>query len=89
MSLYLGLMSGTCMDGIDAALVDTSTHQLIHGITKKYSTLVTQRLNQVLSEPTLSVPTLCELNTLIGREFAAAALELLQEAKILATKLLA
>ena len=36
MSIYLGLMSGTSMDGIDAALVDLETHRLLGGLTIPY-----------------------------------------------------
>jgi anhydro-N-acetylmuramic acid kinase len=33
MSLYIGLMSGTSMDGIDAALVELPGNQLLSGLT--------------------------------------------------------
>jgi anhydro-N-acetylmuramic acid kinase len=85
MSLYIGLMSGTSMDGIDAALVDMSTNKLLYGITKKYSDDVKNRIDNLLDGTDLSLVSLCQLDTLIGREFADAANGLLQEAKLLAT----
>lgn len=78
MELFIGLMSGTSMDGIDAALVDLENHTLIAGITRPYSLDVKQHLRAVtLGEP-LMPAAFSQLNTLIGREFAAAVLQLLE-----------
>ncbi|HHT0591635.1 TPA: anhydro-N-acetylmuramic acid kinase [Legionella anisa] len=85
MTLYIGLMSGTSMDGIDAALVDVSTNTLLYGITKKYSDEVQRRMEKLLSGTDLSLASICQLNTLIGREFAYAANDLLQKAKLSAS----
>lgn len=82
MALYIGLMSGTSMDGIDAALVELPANKLIHGITVKYSDDLTARLEHVLAGIDLSLGEVCQLNTLIGREFAGAVNQLLAEAKI-------
>ncbi len=81
MTLYIGLMSGTSMDGIDAALVDVTTNELLCGITKKYSDDIKERIDRLLASPKVSLASLCQLNTLIGREFAAAANELLHQVK--------
>lgn len=77
--LYIGLMSGTSMDGIDAALVEMSSSKLIHGITKKYSDEVKTRLSHLMKELHTNLPEFCQLNTLIGREFAQAVHQLLEE----------
>lgn len=82
MNLYIGLMSGTSMDGIDAALVDVSKNTLLFGITKKYNDEVKKRINTLLAGSDLSLASICQLNTLIGKEFAGAANELLQEANL-------
>ncbi|MBI2786526.1 MAG: anhydro-N-acetylmuramic acid kinase [Legionella longbeachae] len=82
MALYIGLMSGTSMDGIDAALVDMAKDTLIHGITKKYSDDVKNRIDTLLSGSDLSLASICQLNTLIGKEFAGAVNDLLHAVKL-------
>lgn len=82
MTLYVGLMSGTSMDGIDAALLRLPSNRLELGITKKYSDAVLRRLEELVSSQQTSLASICELNTLIGREFANAVNELLREAKV-------
>lgn len=82
MTLYVGLMSGTSMDGIDAALVRIPSNTLEFGITKKYSTDVQQRIEDLINKKDLSLASICQLNTLIGREFGRAVNELLDEAKV-------
>lgn len=83
MALYVGLMSGTSMDGIDAALVQMPSNTLLCGITKKYSDDVKNRIEQIINGNNISLASICQLNTLIGREFAGAVNELLQEANVL------
>jgi len=82
MTLYVGLMSGTSMDGIDAALIRVPSNTLELGITKKYSSELKQLIDELINSQTLSLAQFCQINTLIGREFAAAVNELLQEAKV-------
>lgn len=85
MALYVGLMSGTSMDGIDAALVDMPSNQLIHGITKKYSEEVHMALSRLMSELHTTLADFCQLNTLVGRDFAYAVHQLLAESGYCAT----
>lgn len=81
MSLYIGLMSGTSMDGIDAALVDVATNTFLHGITRPYSADVKQQMEDLLSHGGHGLGALSQINTMIGREFAMASLQLLDESK--------
>lgn len=82
MQLYIGLMSGTSMDGIDAALLDVSTNTLIAGITRPYGEEAQQRLRSVLSGESTTSAELSQLNTILGREFALAVQQLLDVANI-------
>lgn len=65
------------MDGIDAAWVDVSTHTLIAGITRPYSSEAKERLQALADNPYTTPAALNQLNTLIGREFSAAVHQLL------------
>ncbi len=82
MTLFIGLMSGTSMDGIDAAIVDTRTHTCLAGITCPYSDKTRQFLQQALQQVHTTPAALNQLNTLIGREFAYAVHQLLEKANI-------
>ena len=79
MSIYLGLMSGTSMDGIDAALVDVETQRLLAGLTHPYSAQAYDQIQIVLHEPKVSLAQVWQLNSLLGCEFAQAANALLCE----------
>ncbi len=87
MSVFIGLMSGTSMDGIDAAIVDVSTHTLIKGITRPYSPALRQQLCAVLSDACTNAAILSQVNTLIGREFAAAVSQVLESANMASTSI--
>jgi anhydro-N-acetylmuramic acid kinase len=78
MTLFIGLMSGTSMDGIDAALVDVlGGNTLIAGSIRPYRDEVMFFLRAVLEQERVRPSELSQLNTLLGREFAASVNELL------------
>jgi len=80
MSLYMGLMSGTSMDGMDAALVDLDSNTLVAGITKAYSPEIQTRLSVFGETKLISPIELMQLHTLIGQAFAEAAIDVLAKA---------
>ncbi len=89
MKLFIGLMSGTSMDGIDAALVDINTNTLIAGITRSYGDQAKMCLQEVLSGEQTTPANLSQLNTLLGREFALAVHQVLETANIASENVLA
>src|SRR4030067_439938 len=76
--LVVGLMSGTSMDGVDAALVRINGNglktkiELIHFICFPYESSLLHILEDVISKG--STRQISELNFLVGETFAKAAL---------------
>lgn len=84
MSLYLGLMSGTSLDGVDAALVALGgqrerprSTELVHFLTVSYEDGFRERLARAVEEG--GAEEICELDFELGRRFAAAAARALEE----------
>lgn len=86
MELYVGLMSGTSIDGVDAVLagfVDGDFKQLVATHAEPYPEALRARLIEVsLRQPALSFREFCELDAAIGTTFAAAAENLLARAAV-------
>ena len=82
----VGLMSGTSGDGVDAALVDISSHgRSIKARTLMAQTLAYPRsLQQRILAASVSgtVADVCHLNALLGEWFANAALQVIRQAKL-------
>ncbi|TDC27150.1 anhydro-N-acetylmuramic acid kinase [Streptomyces sp. 8K308] len=75
----LGMISGTSHDGIDVALVDyalagdTLHGTVAHTASTPYPAELRKRLTAALPPAATSLAEICELDTLIGQEFAAVA----------------
>ena len=85
MSLYVGLISGTSMDGIDAALVEIEQDniQIVDFHTFKYSDGLIAQLNEaILPDFKCSLHEFATLDNQVGIEFARAANALLEKNKL-------
>lgn len=85
MSLYIGLISGTSMDGIDAVLLQIepapSGMQLRVAVDRGWPPALQQRLRRAAEDPGhVGLGELAELDTLVGVELAQAAEGLLRAA---------
>lgn len=80
--IFMGLMSGTSMDGIDAVLVDLASNSFIAGITRPYSAEAKLYLQAVLNGELNNLKAYSQLNTLLGKEFANAAIDLLNKVQL-------
>ena len=81
MTLYLGLMSGTSMDGIDAALleIDDEGMRLLSAVCRDWPPALQRRLRRLAEDyQHIGLVELGELDTSAGREFALAAEQLLR-----------
>ena len=84
-TIYLGLMSGTSMDGIDAALVrfpDEHSVELIETYSHPWPATLQQELQSLTTPGDNEIDQLGELDILVANEFASAALKLLAKANI-------
>ncbi|HUO08291.1 MAG TPA: anhydro-N-acetylmuramic acid kinase [Phycisphaerae bacterium] len=84
--LFIGLMSGTSVDAIDAALVRITTSRpgryslkVLHHLEHPWPSDLRKRLLAVMAPASTTSQALCELNALVAQEFAAAVERLLQK----------
>jgi len=91
MSLYIGLMSGTSMDAVDAALVDFAgpVPRLVAARSHDIPEDLRSDLLAVLTSETISRSTLWSTDARVGELFAGAATALLEDARIAAEDVVA
>lgn len=84
--MVVGLMSGTSVDGVDAALVEIegsglkTSLRLVEFITYPFPDEVRKRIFRIFAPSRCSVEDICEMNFIIGDIFAQAALEVIAKA---------
>lgn len=89
--LYIGLISGTSMDGVDAALCEIDAHsiKLLHSHKLDYDPQTKVQLLELCQSERYSVKDLGLLNRSLGKIFAEAAMELLAQAQHKASDIVA
>ena len=86
----VGLMSGTSVDGVDAALVEIRGHgletqvELLAFGSHPFESEVRDRIFNLFQPETSRVDEICQMNFLIGEVFADAALAVIREAELAA-----
>ncbi|MDR2878217.1 MAG: anhydro-N-acetylmuramic acid kinase [Chromatiales bacterium] len=81
--LYIGLMSGTSMDGVDAALVDLSGKpQLLAAAHIPYTTELRKRLNELAHGTNDELAKMARLDAELGALFAQAAIAVMEKGKV-------
>ncbi len=82
--LYLGLISGTSMDGIDAALValEKGRPRLLHAHAHPWPESLRRRLREAAAGSPLTAEAFGDLDHRVGAAFAEAAMTLLRESGI-------
>lgn len=85
--LAIGLMSGTSVDGVDAALVELDSEnprefKLLEFSSHPYSAEQRKKILDLCDEQTATLPDICQMNFRLGEIFAQSVLDLLQKAKL-------
>jgi anhydro-N-acetylmuramic acid kinase len=87
--LYLGLMSGTSLDGIDAAIVnfDGSMPVVLHCLTEPYPQSISSRIQELTRATSITLNELCGLDVEIAEYYVKVVHQILADASIPADRI--
>jgi anhydro-N-acetylmuramic acid kinase len=86
--LYIGIMSGTSMDGIDAVIIDLNNHtKIIEQATVPFTEKVHQEITALISNPNTSLAHLGYLNIAISELYVEVVQKVLAKAKLNANQI--
>lgn len=83
--LYIGLISGTSVDGVDAVLAEFGDREcrIARAQTTPYPSELAERVRSLIETPTTSLAALGALDVAVGRFFAACAAALIRSAALM------
>src|SRR5690606_15524940 len=89
--LYIGLISGTSVDGVDAVLceIDDASLRLLAAETLPYPTELRRRVAALIDRPQVALAELGGLDVALGEHFAACALEIASRAGVAPSRITA
>ncbi len=89
MSYFIGIMSGTSLDGIDVVIVDfnNATTQLIASSTTPYEPDIKQEIENTVNSKLCSLHDFCQLDRKIAKAYASAVTTLLAKNNIPASQI--
>lgn len=85
--LFIGIMSGTSLDGIDAVLVDfgSTTPSLLQSVHHNFDASLRERLQQLIQTPHVTLTEIGEIDHLLGLSYADIVKDLLKSASVKAS----
>ena len=89
--IYIGLMSGTSLDGVDVAIADFGEHppHLLHSSTSPYDETMRQRLHSLCQSETTTLDNLYSLDAELGELYARSVNQALEVASLDRSKIVA